>query len=303
MRVWERSIPMGIRPKLKLFSTVLPDRRPTTIRWGTITTLSPAGLARLFSRSTGYDLCTGIGTPLANLLLPALAYSATPGTPDLVAAYDSGSSNTDNITNLNNHDTGSELQFTVSNTTSGATVTIYADGTAIGSATASGALTTITTTGSPTLADGTHVITARQTVSGLAQSVASPGLTVTIDTTPPTVTANQAATKPTRPAPHRSALASSSANRSGDFIASDVTLGGTAGATQRRRYEPLGRPHELQCGRQRDEPCGNGDRQPGGWGRPRPGGERQLGVHQHRQLGHLRPRPHRHGQPQQPRRR
>ena len=63
-------------------------------------------------------------------------------------------SNTDNITNRNNHDTNSELQFTVSNTTSGATVTIYSDGTAIGSATASGTTTTITTSGSPTLADG-----------------------------------------------------------------------------------------------------------------------------------------------------
>ena len=123
--------------------------------------VTTGGGSPAYSCTTGYDLCTGIGTPVANLLVPALAYSATPGTPDLVAAYDTGSSNTDNITDLNNHNTGSELQFTVSNTTSGATVTIYSDGTAIGSATASGASTTITTTGSFTLTDGSHVITAR----------------------------------------------------------------------------------------------------------------------------------------------
>jgi hypothetical protein len=185
-----------------------------------------------YTAATGYDMVTGIGSPRANLLLPALALGATPGTPDLAASYDTGVSNTDNITSLNNHNSLTELQFTVPNTVSGATITLYADGTAIGSATASAATTTITTTGSFTLSDGNHLITSRQTVSGLPQSPDSAALAITIDTTPPTVTVNQAAGQadPVR--------VTSTINFSAVFseqvfglTATSVTLGGTAGAT------------------------------------------------------------------------
>ncbi len=185
-----------------------------------------------YSCAAGYDMVTGIGTPLANLLLPALAYTPTAGTPDLAAAYDTGTSNTDNITSLNNYNSLTALQFTVSNTIAGATVTIYADGTAIGSATASGSSTTVTSSGSYTLTDGSHSITARQTLSGLAQSSASTALTVTIDTTPPAVTVNQATGQID---PGRIGLA---VNFSAvfsepvfNFAAAGVTLGGTAGAS------------------------------------------------------------------------
>jgi hypothetical protein len=185
-----------------------------------------------YSCAAGYDMVTGIGSPVANLLAPALAYAPTPGTPDLVATYDHGQSDHDNITNLNNHNSGAELQFTVSNTVSGATVTLYADGTAIGSATATGASTTITTTGSFTLTDGTHAITAKQSgVANVATSLASSALSVTIDTTPPTVTVNQGVGQadPTSTSPI--AFSAVFSENVWDFATGDVTLSGTAGAT------------------------------------------------------------------------
>src|SRR5205085_6059302 len=77
----------------------------------------------------------------------ATVSSATPGVPDLVAASDTGSSSTDNITGRDNGAAGKTLQFSVPSTVVGATVTIYADGVAIGSAVASATTTTVTTVG------------------------------------------------------------------------------------------------------------------------------------------------------------
>ena len=180
-----------------------------------------------YSCVNGYDLVTGIGTPVANLLLPALA----PGAPALAPAYDTGISNSDDITNLNNHNMLTELQFTVPNTVSGATVTIYADGTAIGSATASGSSTTVTTSGSFTLTDGSHSITAQQTMSGWTQSLGSQALTIIIDTTPPTVTVNLAAGQ-TNPVHVTLTINFSAVFDEPVFnFTGGVTLGGTAGAS------------------------------------------------------------------------
>ena len=110
--------------------------------------------------------------------------SDPPAAPDLTAASDTGISSTDNITKLNNT-TGKTLDFAVSDTISGATVTIYANGTAIGSATATGTTTTVTTDGTHDLTDGAHSITARQTVPGYAESPDSPILSISIDTAMP----------------------------------------------------------------------------------------------------------------------
>jgi hypothetical protein len=112
--------------------------------------------------------------------------SATPGAPDLVAATDAGNLSTDNLTNRNNSSAAKNLQFSVSGTVAGATVTIYAGGTAIGSAVASGTTTTVTTNGTTTLTDGSRSITARQTESGKSESADSTALSITIDTAGPT---------------------------------------------------------------------------------------------------------------------
>jgi hypothetical protein len=108
--------------------------------------------------------------------------TVAPGMPVLAAATDSGSSSADGITNFNNSTPARALQFSVPTTVNGDTVTIYADGTAIGSAVASSAATTVITNGSQTLADGAHSITARQTAPGYLSSTASAAVTVTIET-------------------------------------------------------------------------------------------------------------------------
>ena len=107
-----------------------------------------------------------------------------PGTPQLQPVTDSGISSSDGITNFNNSSPALALQFMVPNTSPGATIMIYADGTAIGSAVAPGSSTVVTTSGSLTLANGTHGITATQSLSG-SQTAASPALSITIDTAGP----------------------------------------------------------------------------------------------------------------------
>ncbi|MHB1035357.1 MAG: Ig-like domain-containing protein [Pirellulales bacterium] len=111
--------------------------------------------------------------------------TAAPAAPDLLAESDTGVSNTDNLTSLDNSAPDKRLQFAIGNTIGGATVTLYADGTAIGSAVADGATTTVTTNGSFDLADGPRAITARQTVPGEEESSDSAALSVMIDTLAP----------------------------------------------------------------------------------------------------------------------
>jgi hypothetical protein len=97
-----------------------------------------------------------------------------PSTPDLDIASDSGSSNTDNLTN----DNTPTLTGTAD---TGATVTIYANGVAVGSGLSNGAYS-ITTSA---LSDGVKSITAAATLNGNT-SAASAALNVTIDTAGPT---------------------------------------------------------------------------------------------------------------------
>jgi hypothetical protein len=113
--------------------------------------------------------------------------SPAPGTPELLAASDTGSSSSDDITRLNNS-SGDTLQFSVPGTLAGATVRIYADGVLIGSATAAGATTTVTTNGLTPLADGTRQVSARMIVSGSPESGDSAALPLIVDTTAPTAT-------------------------------------------------------------------------------------------------------------------
>lgn len=116
-------------------------------------------------------------------------FSVTPGRPDLLAGSDSGQSNADDITNFNNSSPAGKLQFQVSGTVAGATITLYADSTVIGSAVASGTVTTIVTDGATVLSDGSHSFTAVQTEPGKTASGSSPALAVRIDTKAPTVSA------------------------------------------------------------------------------------------------------------------
>jgi hypothetical protein len=99
---------------------------------------------------------------------------------------DSGRSSRDLITNFNNASPAKALSFLVLGTVPGAAVTVYADGVAIASGVAPGISMIIAADGTIPLADGVHLITARQTpAGGGAQTVASPALSITIDTVAP----------------------------------------------------------------------------------------------------------------------
>jgi large repetitive protein len=105
-----------------------------------------------------------------------------PSTPDLAAGSDLGESSTDNITN----DTTPTLTGTAE---AGSTVTLYdTDGTTVlDSAIATGGNWTIT---SSALSEGSHTLTAKAVDVAGNESVVSSGLSVTIDTTAPTVTSS-----------------------------------------------------------------------------------------------------------------
>ena len=114
--------------------------------------------------------------------------SLVPAAPDLVAGItgDTGEHDDDDLTYLDNSEAGKVLQFDVSGTIIGATVSIYADRTLIGSATATTTTTRVTTNGSRDLADGEHSITARQAAVGEVESGDSGALIITVDTAAPT---------------------------------------------------------------------------------------------------------------------
>ncbi|MHB1038630.1 MAG: Ig-like domain-containing protein [Pirellulales bacterium] len=135
-----------------------------------------------------YTVAAVDGTGNVSASSPALRVtvdSAIPSALDLLAGSDTGISNTDKLTNLDNSQPDKTLQFAVGNTVAGATVTLYANGVAIGSAVAEGATTIVTTSGNRDLSDGMHAITARQTFPGRPESTDSAALTVTIDTAAP----------------------------------------------------------------------------------------------------------------------
>ena len=105
-----------------------------------------------------------------------------PGAPDLKASDDTGSSNSDNVTS----NTSGSFRVAGSN---GDTITLYdTDGTTVlGTGTVSSGYVDISVTG---LASGEHTLTAKATDAAGNVSVASSGLTVTIDTSAPTLTSS-----------------------------------------------------------------------------------------------------------------
>src|SRR5205823_12323338 len=100
---------------------------------------------------------------------------APPSVPDLTAASDTGSSNTDNKTNVTTPTFSGTAE-------ANSTITLFEGATQVGSGTTDGA-GNYTATVSPALADGAHTITAKATDVAGNVSVASSGLAITIDTT------------------------------------------------------------------------------------------------------------------------
>ncbi len=116
----------------------------------------------------------------------------TAGAPsgiDLVAASDSGSSSTDNITNQ------SPLTFTISGVTAGATVELLVGDTVVGIGAATSSTATITTANFETLGSGTYSVVARQRGGDGVNSPLSSPLTLVYDKIAPAALTSQVSTQ------------------------------------------------------------------------------------------------------------
>jgi len=111
--------------------------------------------------------------------------SVAPVGVDLLPAFDTGVSAADDATRLHNGDAEHVLRFAVTGTAPGAEVEIYAGDILIGSTTAMGATTEVTTNGTSLLEDNAHEIKAYQVEPNKNKSGASDPLWVFIDSTPP----------------------------------------------------------------------------------------------------------------------
>ena len=187
---------------------------------GDVTATIAAGVAQDAAGNTNTASTSTDNTVRFNL--PDTTAPPAPYTPDLAAASDTGVSSTDNVT------TDTTPIFT-GTAEAGSTVRIFSDGVQVGSGPATGGAYSITTS---VLSSGTHSITATATDAAGNVSPSSGALSVTIDTTAPTVTINQAAGQadPTSSSPINFTVAFS--EPVSGFSGSDVAIGGTAGGTK-----------------------------------------------------------------------
>lgn len=152
---------------------------------GMVTVTPPSGfvgtaefLVGVASRTASGEQGSNFDTQRITLEFLASPAPSAPSDVELLPSFDTGTSNSDNLTNL------TTLQFRVSGVTNGATVKLFSQGHEIGSATASGSVVVVTANNQEVLGHGTFDITAKQTVGGVT-SDASESLTVNIDTSLP----------------------------------------------------------------------------------------------------------------------
>lgn len=107
-------------------------------------------------------------------------FTASPGAIDLVASSDTGASDTDDVTSLDNGP-ASRLSFNVTGVEAGAVVKVYADEVLVGQATvgAGASSVVVETNGTFVLTEGEHEFVATQTAGGV-ESAASGALIVTV---------------------------------------------------------------------------------------------------------------------------
>jgi len=153
-----------------------------------------------------------------------------PSTPDLATGDDTGVSSTDNITNKTNVNIGGN------GAEANSTVELFDGSTSLGTTTANGGgnwskLVTLTA-GSPPAGSPPHSITATDKDAAGNVSAPSGALSVTVDTSKPTVTVEQAQgqSDPTNSAPINF-TATFNENVIG-FTAANVSVSGTAGGTK-----------------------------------------------------------------------
>ena len=157
-------------------------------------TLTPAEIHDLLTdnavdiEGAGYDHISGYGRAdaLATVTAAATRVDLKPGTDG-----DTGASDSDDLTMLDNSAAGKELKFYVEGTIQDATVKLYGPGDVlIGQGTGNDGTLTITTNGTVDLADGVNGIYATQEAADKLESAATSSLNVTVDTVAPEVTAN-----------------------------------------------------------------------------------------------------------------
>lgn len=111
--------------------------------------------------------------------VPVYIKPNAPTSVQLLPGSDTGASNSDRITNLDNSD-GKPLQFRVTGLVAGTTIEVFSDYALIGAATASADGTLdITTNGASTMGAGLRQITVRQSLKNVAVDVGN--LTTTVD--------------------------------------------------------------------------------------------------------------------------
>ena len=153
----------------------------------TVNTVAGDGTLRLDLKSSGTGIQNGSSQAIASGFTSGQTYTldhtvpASPSTPDLASASDSGSSTTDNITNVT-------APIFTGTAESGSAVTLYdSDGTTVlGTGTATGGSWSIT---SSTLSSGSHTLTAKATDAAGNVGTASAALSVVVDTTAPSALA------------------------------------------------------------------------------------------------------------------
>ncbi len=152
---------------------------------GVATVTPPAGfIGQLQFRASVSQTTTPTTTSTTDeQIVTVLVGITSPTGLSLVSSSDSGTSNTDRITNA------SVLSFTVTDTVAGAIVRLKAGGNVVGQATATGTTTTVNVTDPASLGQGAILFTATQTVDN-QESTDSPSLSVTYDTTVPTALAS-----------------------------------------------------------------------------------------------------------------
>ncbi len=144
------------------------------------------GLAVVGFRPVKRTVTLGVGQSMSDVDFGNhQSLSPAPDAIDLLADSDTGILFDDDLTNKDNRDLDNVLFLTVEGTVPGAVLTFYADGEPMGSTSAQGDSTTITTSGTAELADGVHRFTATQMLPDGGDSLASARLDVTIDSTLP----------------------------------------------------------------------------------------------------------------------
>jgi hypothetical protein len=145
-------------------------------------TLSDSGLTDNTYSYTAQQTVNGLTSKLSTALSVTIDTTppVAPTAPDLQAASDSGSSNTDNLTNL------SPISFDIGNTENGATVKLYRDGLLVAPTTGNNG--TVSITDGSSLQDGSYNYSATVVDRAGNTTSSAGGLTVTIDRTPPVIT-------------------------------------------------------------------------------------------------------------------